>query len=359
VKRTPQLYFTVVAIVLLLATACRKEVYHISKKIEPNLKGNVSLKIEKLAGKGGAGGCYYVIDDVEATLTGPDNSGFDSRFNQLSSTLYDLVERRYNTAQDASAAYSAWLSTAYNIAGGGAYTIQLPGPLFEPYREVCNGWDGGEGGGGSGSGIPGSGTTAFDITNHVQNPCLKKIVEGVINSDIRSATRESLLNVFKEGQNFNLEYYESNQLPDLTGGTATVRGGSYNDKGQLAKLNIEIKLNVNTLPDASEEYVALVVVHESIHAYLYSKGFFSKNIDQHDLMWSNYIDVMAGYLNQKYGTDMNEARTLATEGLQHTFQSKIDDTIYRALGEKLLTPAEQRATIAEKYRTGQKGTTCK
>ncbi|MGY5255437.1 hypothetical protein [Sphingobacterium spiritivorum] len=193
-----------------------------------------------------------------------------------------------------------------------------------------------------------------NIENNIENPCLKKIVDEVISNDIASLTNECLLDVFKQNDKINLRFYETSRLPDLTAGIAstTFTSGTSN-------LDVKIELNANTLPNASQEYVALAVVHESIHAYLYTKGFFTTMIDQHDMMWSSYIDVIAGYLNQQYGTDMNVARTLATDGLQNTFGSKILDSTYEGLKMKTGTPIDVRAVIAEDYRTGKRGSKCK
>ncbi|MFE7085559.1 SprT-like domain-containing protein [Sphingobacterium spiritivorum] len=192
-----------------------------------------------------------------------------------------------------------------------------------------------------------------NIENNIENPCLKKIVDEVISNDIASLTNECLLDVFKQNDKINLRFYETTRLPDLTAGIAstTFTSGTSN-------LDVKIELNANTLPNASQEYVALAVVHESIHAYLYTKGFFTTMIDQHDMMWSSYIDVIAGYLNQQYGTDMNVARTLATDGLQNTFGSKILESTYEGLNLKTGEPAEKRGIIATQYRNGQKGKKC-
>lgn len=123
-------------------------------------------------------------------------------------------------------------------------------------------------------------------------------------------------------------------------------------------MDVDIELNVNTLPKASQEYIALTTLHESIHAYLYTKDYFNQAISQHDVMWSSYIDVIAGYLNRNYGTDMDVARILATDGLYNTFGSKITEEVYTKLINKKPFPSDQRSALIEKYKLGQKGKKC-
>ncbi|MFE7086216.1 hypothetical protein ACFU8T_09585 [Sphingobacterium spiritivorum] len=192
-----------------------------------------------------------------------------------------------------------------------------------------------------------------NVENYIENPCLKKVVDEIISNDIASLTNECLLEVFKQNDKVNLRFYETTALPDLTSGIAktTYTSGS-------PYMDVDIELNVNTLPNASQEYIALTTLHESIHAYLYTKGYFNQAISQHDVMWSSYIDVMAGYLNRNYGTDINVARTLATDGLYGTFGSKITDEVYKKLLDKTTLPSNIRADLIEKYKLGQKGKKC-
>ncbi len=203
----------------------------------------------------------------------------------------------------------------------------------------------------------------YIITNNCQNPCLKNTVDAIIMSNVQSATQEALLSAFKLNQDFNLSFYEATNLPHLRGGTATLTRYSTRPDGTFSNMDVRIDLNVNELPSASREYVAMVALHETIHAYLYTKGFFDQygkqSVEQHDMMWSSYINVIAGYLNNTYGMDINEAKVLATDGLQNTFQSKIEDSIYKTLNNTTGIPSDRRAILATAYRSGTKGTTCK
>lgn len=215
------------------------------------------------------------------------------------------------------------------------------------------------GGGGSDGGNSSLGTsTCCIIVVDLKDPCLKKIVNEVVANDVKLKTGNLLFNVFKQNEDFNLSFYQSSFMPPLLGGTAQATSGLVSNNGNVKKLDVSITLNGVSLPNSSQEYVAVVIIHEAVHAYLFSKGFFNNSIDQHEIIWVNYVDQIAAYLNQYYNTDINVARVLATEGLQNTFGSKITDAIYTNLKGESNIPSEQRFYLIDQYRTGSKGKKC-
>lgn len=196
------------------------------------------------------------------------------------------------------------------------------------------------------------------IVDNTLDKCIRAAVKTLVESNVRNASGQVLLELFKQSADFNLIFNESYELDPLVGGQAWTKNPTIVN-GQVTKMDVVIDLNANTLPKASREYTAVVVLHEAIHAYLYTKKFFNTTLAQHDAMWASYIDVMATYLNTNYGMDINEAKVLATEGLQNTFQSKIEDRIYNNLKNGLNYPSNQRATLIQAYRNGTKGQSCK
>jgi hypothetical protein len=78
-----------------------------------------------------------------------------------------------------------------------------------------------------------------------------------------------------------------------------------------------IRLNVNTLPSASREYVAATIYHEIIHAALEKAGHLSE-LDSHTKM-VGYIGKMAMTLRALYPSlSSDEATALCWGGLQDT-----------------------------------------
>lgn len=207
-------------------------------------------------------------------------------------------------------------------------------------------------------------SSCAEIKNFIINPCLKEMVNNILSKNLELKTDITLQSIFGINTSFNLTFRESTSLPNNTGGVAIGKSNSFN--GTMEKLNVEIQLNVNTLQNASQEYISMVIIHESIHAYLYSKGIigdpwpFGEHLNaQHEIMWVNYVDFISNYLVENFGTPLKDANSLAMEGLHRTLGSKLNDEIYLAINKKAKEPiSDERARINSKYRLGQLGTKC-
>ncbi|MNY12501.1 hypothetical protein D3C86_1455870 [compost metagenome] len=125
-------------------------------------------------------------------------------------------------------------------------------------------------------------------------------------------------------------------------------------------MDVTVQLNVNNLPGSSQEYIAMVAVHESIHAYLSYKGYaFSHN--QHDLMLANYVDLMAKYLTDNYNMPTADAYSVAMGGLYEAFQNSVNNQTWANIEAKLgskLPSLNERSRLLADYETGHKGNKC-
>lgn len=254
-------------------------------------------------------------------------------------------------------ACSDWYLVTYYSDGTTRWDYMYTDCSDDPIVPNPNSTNGGGGGNDGGNSSLGNSTCCIIVVD-LKDPCLKKIVNEVVANDVKLKTGNLLFNVFKQTEDFNLSFYQSSFMPPLLGGTAQATSGLVSNNGNVKKLDVSITLNGVSLPNSSQEYVAVVIIHEAVHAYLFSKGFFNNSIDQHEVMWVNYVDQIAAYLNQYYNTDSNVARVLATEGLQNTFGSKITDAVYKSLNSGNNDPSIQRANLIEEYRTGSKGKKC-
>lgn len=232
-----------------------------------------------------------------------------------------------------------------------------------PITEEAFDPDGLEGGGASGGGgsdgppLPPP-PRIYKITNKITHPCMKSMVDDLIQEDISFAANKSLQSIFGIDGSYDLIFDQSTTLPNLTHGTAATIGG-YWDNDQIVDLTVEIKLNLNSLAGSSREFIAMVIIHEATHAYLYAQGFVQNQTQMHhEQMWLNYTDFIANYLTNTYGTSSADAYALATTGLQKTFGSRISETIYNKITGYKGDLSEDRAVGAEKYRKGEKGTSC-
>jgi len=144
----------------------------------------------------------------------------------------------------------------------------------------------GSGGDTPGDGSGSTGGTSY-IYNLVDNPCLSGMVDAIVNSDITFKANETLQSIFGWSGHFNIKFMESTKLADDVMGNAQATRILYDADGKITDMDVTVLLNVKNLPGASREYIAMVIAHESVHAYLNYQGY-SYNTNQHDLMLSQY-----------------------------------------------------------------------
>ncbi|MGJ1386756.1 hypothetical protein ACR782_11180 [Sphingobacterium spiritivorum] len=195
-----------------------------------------------------------------------------------------------------------------------------------------------------------------NIENKIENPCLKNMVDKIIKKDIEFTIEETLLSIFGENNDFNITYNESKTLKEDNHGRAMPSNFKINNQGQYTAMDINIELNVNTLPNSSQEFITTVIVHESIHAYLNYKGFVYVT-NQHDIMLTNYISLMANYLINKFEIPTKDAYALSMGGLQNSINDQILQNLKNKLGQQFPNNNE-RLNLQDQYRSGYKGKKC-
>lgn len=161
------------------------------------------------------------------------------------------------------------------------------------------------------------------ITNNVTNPCLKKMVDATIISGMSTQINSLIRNVFGGSTSINLDFEDVNTLPNYADGKTLPNNGVAN-----GSLDAHIQLNVNLLPNYSQEYVARVIMHEALHAYMDSKGIVAD--EEHETMVINYVSQMASSLRTMFpNLSESDAKNLSLGGLQltNTFQTKIENDI--------------------------------
>ncbi|MGJ1261335.1 hypothetical protein [Sphingobacterium spiritivorum] len=221
-----------------------------------------------------------------------------------------------------------------------------PGPSYPP-----PGW--GSGGGGTPNIIT-------KIVNNINNPCLKNMVDKIIKKNIEFTIEETLLSIFGESNDFNIFYSETTDLEDYNFGRATTSNLKINNQGQYVGMDINIKLNVKTLPSSSQEFITMVIVHESTHAYLNYKGFVY-NTNQHDIMLSNYVTLMANYMINNFQISEKDAYALSFGGLHDAYKNSINNQSWQNIKDKLgskLTTESERLNLLDQYQSGYKGQKC-
>ncbi|QEM13998.1 hypothetical protein [Mucilaginibacter rubeus] len=188
-------------------------------------------------------------------------------------------------------------------------------------------------------------TTSQTITNNVKNPCLRSMVDQTIVSGVSTQINSLIKGVFGESTTINLAFEDVNTLPSYADGATLPNDGIVN-----GALDASIQLNVNLLPNYSQEYIARVIMHEALHAYMDSQGIVAD--EQHESMIINYVSKMASSLRVMFPnlTEV-DAKNLSLGGLQLTdsFRTQIQNDM------KL---SGDFAAINSAYSVGSLGTRC-
>ena len=152
--------------------------------------------------------------------------------------------------------------------------------------------------------------------------------------------------VFGASEALNIEFVDDVPLPSYADGHT---GPDY-DYTPDGKLNIQIQLNKDNLQSYSQEYIARVIMHEALHAYLISTRTDASM--QHEEI-TKYVVNMAKSLQKMFpGLNDLNAKNLSLGGLQMT--DAFRDTIKTDLGLEATFDATQLS-----YSVGIAGKHCK
>lgn len=207
------------------------------------------------------------------------------------------------------------------------------------------------GGGGTGTGTGGSTpcTTAQDIHNNINNPCMKDEVNAALASGLNSYTYRIANYVFSDNIYFDLNFFESTTLANNVDGQTDCQGIPSSQNYFVA----DVSLNANTLPKASKEYIAVTAIHEILHAYMTYSGKLGE-FNQHTDMANNYIYTMQKDLQAMFpGMSDTDAAALSWGGLGDTQAWKDMLTNNPDQANKIVSTNQQY-----KNSTGTKGQRC-
>lgn len=147
---------------------------------------------------------------------------------------------------------------------------------------------GGRGGGG------GSNPSINTIKNKVKDPCLKKLISNLQNSNkINNAIGKILQSVFGVNDNINLTFEENNNLKNSNGDTLNGQAMSFGNG------NYAVILNAVALNQFSQERKTLTIMHEVLHDYFFSQ-YNNPTQNGHTRMITAYLDKMASSLEDLY-----------------------------------------------------------
>ena len=134
----------------------------------------------------------------------------------------------------------------------------------------------------------------YIILNNITDPCLKKLIENLQNSNkLTNSIGAILQNVFGKNERLNLTFNQDNNLNNngirLNGKSIPPVNGNY-----------EIKLNALSLSKYSQERQTLTIMHEILHSYFWAAYGNLATPNQHTRMLNEYIEEMASSLEDLF-----------------------------------------------------------
>ena len=220
--------------------------------------------------------------------------------------------------------------------------------------------------GGAGSGSSGNTTNNFKIWNSIINPCLRDLVNKIINNPNRLSTplntptyTDLLTGRFYDifgGRNYfvdrNIVFAESAAFDN----EAKYRGAA-NYYFQTSPDTIYLNPSIIGA-DASQEYIASIILHEMAHSVIAYTGQ-SIYLTQHMEMAANYVDLISKSLKLIFPTlEIEAANSMALQGLgKEIGNSSYFETLIAKYGFNRIPNNDKNwAYDKDFYITGIKGT---
>jgi hypothetical protein len=198
-----------------------------------------------------------------------------------------------------------------------------------------------------------------NINNQLKNPCLNWVANKMINSTLKNTITDILQNTFNVSDKLNVSFQEStaNNFESWTQ-PGTLTNGVLNE---IIYLNPNMLFNSNTNMNASQEYIASLLIHEIIHTYLDVNTTLSGNLQQHTEMLKGYIDKMAASLQGFYpNITLQQARSLSLQGLGSdvTSSSAFSSLLSQYGFNRDPSSPNNYANYAQQFQTNNIGTNC-
>ncbi|MCW3073340.1 MAG: 4Fe-4S dicluster protein [Flaviaesturariibacter sp.] len=152
-----------------------------------------------------------------------------------------------------------------------------------------------------------------NVIDSISNPCLKETLNHLMAGEFQNTVSNILVNIFGASTDCNLRFVEVFDLASNVDARSNHIGWS-STGGYL----IRTKLNGNVLPNASKEYTAQTIYHETIHGYLIAGGMTDPLIHHNHMAVAFSNQLQVALVDAYPNINPLDAKALSWAGLQAT-----------------------------------------
>lgn len=184
----------------------------------------------------------------------------------------------------------------------------------------------------------------IDTIDNLTDPCLRSVTGKLFKNNLTGKIASILTDVFGSTDKVNLTFVENDGTVPTQTSPISVNGNVYSET---------ITVNLAQVKDASQEYKAIIMVHEVLHAYMNYNAPKMTQLQQHTAMAQKYVNDIKTFVQGLYPTLSDpDAYAMILNGMADVYGN--NETAYEAV---LATFNTSQANY-ELQKAGLSGTPC-
>jgi hypothetical protein len=188
---------------------------------------------------------------------------------------------------------------------------------------------------------------ALYVINHLNDLCLRKVLDSLINNNLNGKIANIINDVFGSSDKVNITFNEKNAPTD------TIPAQTIGSTSSNGVFNAVITLNLAQVGEGSQEYKAIIMVHEVLHAYMDYNTTYKSQLEQHQQMAQKYVNDIKAFIQGLYPTLSDpDAYAIILNGMGDIYKG--NQTAYNAVLHSFNTSQANY----EFQRSGLSGTPC-
>jgi|GEM_PF-2081811 len=208
-------------------------------------------------------------------------------------------------------------------------------------------------------------TECPEIINNVTDTCLFKIAKLVLDNNMVGEIA-NIISALDSNTTVKVKIYDASENPNGSAGqTSNTSWTKDPQNGLTTNFMTNITLSRSLLLESTKEHVAVILIHEIVHAYFRKSTSKAEEFDgkDHQDMATNYINPIANFLTGLFGLSLTDATALAwnTVADADAFKNANNFTIGSGPNATIISKDDLQV-IATNYTLNQGGTgngTCK